>query len=53
MVADRQLATAFIHRIAPGAIADVGGIICVIKDGHLTVEPVIYHPEPTPTWRAA
>jgi hypothetical protein len=46
-----QLATAFIHRIAPGAIADVGGIIVVIKDGSFFVEPIIYHPAPPAVWR--
>jgi hypothetical protein len=47
-----QLATAYIHRIAPGVIADVGGIIVTILDGQATVRPVLYHPDPTPTWRA-
>lgn len=41
-----QLATAYIHRLNPGAIADVGGIIVTIADGKLTVEPVLYRPEP-------
>ena len=41
-----QLATAFIHRIAPGAIADVGGIIFVVEDGQLEVKPVVWHPDP-------
>lgn len=48
-----QLATSFIHRIAPGAVADVGGIIVTIQDGAMDVEPVIYRPEGTPTWQAA
>ncbi len=48
-----QLATAYIHRIAPGAIADVGGLILTITDGKLEVEPVRYHPEPTKAWRVA
>ena len=41
-----QLSTAFIHRLNPGAIADVGGIIVTVTDGTLAVEPVIYRPEP-------
>lgn len=41
-----QLATAYIHRINPGAIADVGGIIVTIDKGRLDVEPVVYKPEP-------
>lgn len=48
-----QLATSFIHRIAPGAIADVGGLIVTIQDGAYDVEPVIYNPEQTPVWRAS
>ena len=40
-----QLATAYIHRLNPGAIADVGGLIVTIADGRLDVEPVIYRPE--------
>lgn len=42
-----QLATAYIHRIAPGAIADVGGLIVTIDGGRMDVTPVLYHPEPT------
>lgn len=48
-----QLATAFIHRIAPGAIADVGGLILTIRGGQLDVRPVLYRPEPVATWKAA
>jgi len=48
-----QLATAYIHRLNAGAIADVGGVIVTIVDGRLEVEPVIYHPEATPDWRVA
>lgn len=48
-----QLATAFVHRIKPNAIADVGGIIVVIKDGAYTVEPVLSHPDATPAWTVA
>jgi len=49
-----QLATAFIHRISPGALADIGGIILTIRAGKpVVVEPVIYQPDDTPTWRPA
>lgn len=44
-----QLATSFIHRIAPGAIADIGGVLILIKDGEATVETVLYRPEGTKT----
>lgn len=46
-----QLATAYIHRIAPGAVADVGGLIITIKDGTYEVEPVIYRPDPPKAWK--
>lgn len=46
-----QLATSFIHRIAPGKLADVGGVFLVIDDGEVTVKPIRYRPDPTPTWR--
>jgi hypothetical protein len=46
-----QLHTAFIHRIAPGSVADIGGVILVIKNGTLTVEPVLYRPTQAPVWR--
>ena len=48
-----QLATAFIHRIdTSGKLADVGGIICVVQDGELTVEKFKRVPEPVRTWKA-
>ena len=46
-----QLATAYIHRIAPGALADVGGIIFVVENGALTVTPVLYRPDPPTEYR--
>ena len=46
-----QLATAYIHRIAPGSIADVGGIIITVRDGRADVNPVIYHPDGPAEWR--
>lgn len=40
-----QLATAFVHRIAPGALADIGGAVAVIKDGEvLSLDRVLYRP---------
>lgn len=45
-----QLATAFIHRINPGAIADVGGIIVICRDGGFEVEALTYHPASPATW---
>jgi hypothetical protein len=46
-----QLSTAFIHRLNPGAIADVGGIIVTIAEGRMDVRPVLYHPDPAPSFR--
>lgn len=46
-----QLASSFIHRIAPGKLADIGGVFLVIQNGELTVKPMRYRPEPTRTWR--
>jgi hypothetical protein len=46
-----QLATAFIHRIAPGKLADVGGIIVVIRAGTFEVEKVKYQPARPSVWR--
>ena len=43
-----QLATAFIHRIAPNALADVGGLIITVTEGEMTVEPVRYRPAQPP-----
>lgn len=46
-----QLATSFIHRIAPGKLADVGGILIVIRNGEMAVEKVKFQPEPTKAWQ--
>jgi hypothetical protein len=46
-----QLATAFIHRIAPGKLADIGGVILLIKDGVPQVIPALYKPSRSPAWR--
>jgi hypothetical protein len=52
-----QLPTAFIHRIAPGALADIGGLIITVQPGESDpatryfVDPVIYRPAPPTLWR--
>jgi hypothetical protein len=48
-----QLATAFIHRINPGALACIGGVLIVIQNGVPTVEPIIYKPERAKAWQPA
>ncbi len=47
-----QLATAFVHKVAPGAIADIGGHIIEIEDGKCDVETVRYRPDPVKPWVA-
>ena len=46
-----QLATSFIHRIAAGKIADVGGVIITIEGGKATVEKVTFRPEGPTVWQ--
>lgn len=48
-----QLATAFVHRLKAGALADVGGIFVTVIDGELDVIPFLAKPAPTPTWKVA
>lgn len=46
-----QLKTAFIHRInTTGKLSDIGGVIVTIDKGQMEVTPVIYNPDPQPTW---
>jgi hypothetical protein len=47
-----QLATSYVHRVAPGALSDVGGIICDLEDGRANVTKWRARPSPTPIWRA-
>lgn len=49
-----QLATAFIHRIAPGSLADIGGVLLAVReDQPVEVTPVLYRAAPPAVWRAA
>lgn len=53
-----QLPTAFIHRIAPGALADIGGLIITIFPGdgppetRYQMRPIIFRPDPPKLWSA-
>lgn len=47
-----QLATSFVHRIAPESLADVGGVIVSIAGGTYDVETYVARPARTPTWKA-
>lgn len=47
-----QLKTGFVHRVAADSLADIGGLIAVIKDGQLVeVEKVHFKPDRGPVWR--
>lgn len=46
-----QLATAFVNRIAPDSLADIGGLIVVVRDGTFDVEPVLFKPQAASVWR--
>ena len=49
-----QLATAYVHKVVTeSSLADVGGVILVIKRGKLTVEPVLFRPASPQVWRPA
>jgi len=47
-----QLATAYVHKVAPNSLADIGGCIITIRDGEPSVQPMLYRAEPKVTWRA-
>jgi hypothetical protein len=46
-----QLATSYIHRIAPESIADIGGLAIVIRDGEYRVEKFIRRPSRGSVWK--
>lgn len=48
-----QLATSYVHRIAPDSLADIGGIIVIVRDGELEVIKKIFKPERSHVWKAA
>ncbi len=48
-----QLQTAYSHRIAPGQLLPIGGLIITCDDGAYEVEKKIYQPEMRDTWRAS
>ncbi len=47
-----QLATGYVHKVAPDSLSDIGGVIVVIKDGAYTVEKVQFHAERSTIWKA-
>ncbi len=48
-----QLATAFVKKVAAESLADVGGVVLVIEDGHVEVQRVTFTPARTPVVRVA
>ena len=47
-----QIATEYVHRIAPGALADIGGLIFVCDNGTYDANVVRYRPSSRPIHRA-
>lgn len=47
-----QLKTAYVHKVAPESIADVGGLIITIEDGHVDVRKIIHRPKRGAVWTA-
>lgn len=48
-----QLHTEYAWKAVPENLADIGGIIIAIQDGHLNVHPFLVKPVPTAPWKAA
>jgi hypothetical protein len=46
-----QLKTSFVHKIAADSMADIGGLIVVVKDGQYEVEKVRFKPSRGPVWK--
>ena len=46
-----QLATAYVHKVAPDSLADIGGLLVLLSpDRPPEVTPLLYRPEPAPVW---
>jgi len=45
-----QLATAYVHKIAPNSLADIGALTITIRDGKYEVEPFFLTPAERPVW---
>lgn len=46
-----QLGTGHVHKVAPDSLADIGGAIVSIDDGHYAIEKLHFQPEPTKLWQ--
>lgn len=45
-----QLATAYVHKVAPESLADIGGLIITIEDGQWREQPVLWKPSRGEVW---
>lgn len=46
-----QLATAYVHKVAPDSMADVGGVLILLDPNRPPdVTPILYPPAPAPVW---
>lgn len=48
-----QLATGYVHKVAPESLADIGGLLIEIEDGQYTIRPRIHAPSRGAIWTAA
>jgi len=48
-----QLATSYVHRIAPNSLADIGGIIATVRGGKYEADEHLFKPTAVKPWRAA
>ena len=46
-----QLKTAYAHKVAAENIADVGGVVVILRPDSYAVEHILYQPELPPVWR--
>lgn len=45
-----QMATEYAHKVAPRRPCDIGGVICIVEDGHLDVRHVTFKPKAEEVW---
>lgn len=45
-----QLKTAYVHKVAAESLADVGGVVVVLKDGRADVRPILFTPNRGAVW---
>jgi hypothetical protein len=46
-----QLKTAYVHKVAPESLADVGGALAIVRDGEIhSVRPILFTPKRGAVW---